>query len=687
MLRPILNFGLVFGTFLPPLVVARAAEASPDYPIQPVPLAAVRVNDAFWSPRMETNCLVTIPWCFKQNEETGRLDNFRKAAHLMSGPFRGRRFDDTDIYKAIEAAAFSLETHPDAALEREVDAQIELIAKAQEPDGYLFTARTIDPAHPAPGIGPERWSRLNGSHELYNLGHLMEAAGAHFQATGKRSLLDVALKSADLLCATFGPQGRHDVPGHEEVEIGLVKLYRVTGQKKYLDLAKFFLDQRGHPHDTKPYGAREAFAMFNDPIYRQDNRPVLEQTEAEGHAVRAMYLYTAMADVGALTGEPVYAKAIDRLWDNVTGKKISVTGGVGANAETEGFSRDYILPNEQSCNETCAAIGGVFWNQRLFQLQGEAKYIDVLERVLYNALIAGVSQSGDRFFYENPLAADGRFPFNHGSRGRAPWFGVACCPANVARFMAQFPEYIYAQNGDSLYVNLFVGSETDVQLNNRKVHVKQETKYPFGEDIKVTLEPAQEGEFTVNVRVPGWAQNQAMPSALYAFQFETSTAGSPQEEPVVLKVNGRPETLKFNPGFASIRRTWKKGDTIELHLPMRPRRLFADPRVAADKGRLAIQCGPLVYCAEGIDNEGKVLDREMDVRPGRYARMIDKPGDPIIHPESGGTLTAEFRAGLLGGITVVKGRWADGADLTAVPYYAWNNRGNGEMCVWFKTGK
>jgi uncharacterized protein len=667
MFRTILSLGLSIGTLLVPLVPARAAEVSPDYPIQPVPMASVKVNDAFWSPRMETNRMVTIPWCFKMNEETGRLDNFRKAAHLMPGPFRGHRFDDTDIYKAIEAAAFSLATHPDAALEREVDAQIELIAKAQEPDGYLFTARTIDPEHPAPGIGPERWSRLNGSHELYNLGHLMEAAVAYYQATGKRQLLDVALKSADLLCATFGPQKRHDVPGHEEVEIGLVKLYRVTGRQSYLNLARHFIDLRGHPHSTNPYDSHEAFAMFNDPVYRQDDRPVLEQTETEGHAVRAMYLYAGMADVGALTGDPAYANALDRLWDNLVGKKIAVTGGVGADIETEGFSPDYVLPNEQSCNETCAAIGEVYWNQRLFRLHGEAKYIDVLERVLYNALIAGVSQSGDRFFYENPLAADGRFAFNHGSAGRAPWFGVACCPANVARFMAQFPEYIYAQKGDSLYVNLFAGSEADVKLNGKKVHVKQETKYPFGEDIKVTLEPEKEGEFTVSVRVPGWAQNQAMPpGGLYAFQFETSTAGSPREEPVMLKVNGQTEALKFNPGFASLRRAWKKGDTIELHLPMRPRRLFGNPPVEADRSRLAMQYGPLVYCAEGVDNGGKVVDRELP---------------------AGGPLTAEFRPDLLGGVTVVKGKWADGADLTEVPYYAWNNRGNGEMTVWFKAGK
>jgi len=400
-----------------------------------------------------------------------------------------------------------------------------------------------------------------------------------------------------------------------------------------------------------------------------------------------MYMYTGAADVAAVTNDVGYVNAMNTIWEDVVYRNMYITGGIGAQGRNEGFGVDYDLPNESAYCETCASVGMVLWNQRMHMLTGDSKFIDILERSLYNAALDGLSLSGDRFFYENPLAADNRFGFNHGSRGRAPWFDVACCPANVARFMAQFPEYIYAKKNDSLYVNLFVGSEADVQLNGQKVHVKQETRYPFGEDIKITLEPAEGGEFTVHVRVPGWAQNQAMPSGLYAFQFETSTAGSPREEPVVLKVNGRPETLKFNPGFASIRRAWKKGDTIELRLPMRPRRLFADPRVEADKGRLAIQCGPLVYCAEGIDNGGKVLDRDMDVSPGRYARMIDKPEDPVIHPEGGGSLTAEFRAGLLGEITVIKGKWADGADLTAVPYYAWNNRGPGEMCVWFKTGK
>ncbi|MBM3285376.1 MAG: glycoside hydrolase family 127 protein, partial [Candidatus Aminicenantes bacterium] len=372
-------------------------ETRRDYPVQPVPFTRVELADKFWAPRLEITRTKSVRYAFQMNEETGRVDNFRKAARLMSGPHTGKRYNDSDVFKAMEAACYALLLHPDPELEKKVDELVDLIGKAQEPDGYLYTAMTIDPENPAPGAGDARWSNLRVSHELYNVGHMYEAAVAHFQATGRRTFLDIAEKNAGLLLRTFGPGLRRGFPGHQEIEIGLARLYRVSGKKEYLDLARFFLDERGYYHQGMRYSESDPFSVYNSDEYLQNHKPVLEQDEAAGHAVRATYMYAGMADVAALGGYPEYVSAIDRLWENVVGRKMYLTGGLGSRHTTEGFGDAYELPSAEAYAETCAAVGHAFWNHRLFLLHGEARYIDVFERVLYNGLLSGVSLSGDRF--------------------------------------------------------------------------------------------------------------------------------------------------------------------------------------------------------------------------------------------------------------------------------------------------
>src|SRR3954453_1781547 len=536
-------------------------EGSPakrDYPIEPVPFTQVHVNDSFWAPKIETNRTVSIPTAFDQCERTGRIENFVRAAEVLRGvaikdrhnpPFP---FDDTDPYKVIEGASYTLRVNPDPKLRAYVDGLIDKIAAAQEPDGYIYTTRTINPQHPHPWSGTQRWQNEEIlSHELYNLGHLYEAAVANYQATGDRKLLDVALRSADLLVKTFGPGKRKIYSGHQIVEMGLVKLYRVTGRTQYLELAKFFLDSRGP-------GGR---------AYNQADLRVVDQTEAEGHAVRATYMYSGMADVAALTGDAGYLKAIDTIWQNVVDKKLYITGGIGALGEGEAFGADYQLPNMSAYNETCAAVGNDFWNQRLFLLHGDAKYVDVFERTLYNGLISGVSLDGKTYFYPNPLESNGQHQ-------RSPWFGVACCPGNITRFMPSIPGYIYAQRGNDLYVNLYVSNTADITLESgRKLNVLQETRYPWDGDIKLTVNPEHAGRFTVRMRIPGWARNQVVPGDLYRFADANSAAH------VRLNVNGHEEPIKLDAGYAVISRNWKKGDAIELVLPMPVRRVVANEKV------------------------------------------------------------------------------------------------------------
>jgi DUF1680 family protein len=633
----------------------KQAEKHKDYPIEPVPFKDVRLNDLFWAARIETNRTVSIPAVFKKCEETGRVDNFAKAGGLMKGEYRGKfPFDDSDVYKAIESASYSLSLHPDKELEAYVDGVIAKIAAAQEKDGYLYTWRALKPEGDDSWSGKTRWSKEERSHELYVAGHLIEAAVAHYQATGKRTFLDVAIKFADLIDSTFGPDKKHDTPGHPIIEMAMAKLYRLTGDEKYLKLAKFFLNERGLPHDRKSYGE-----------YAQEHKPVAEQDEAVGHAVRAVYLYSGMADVGALNGDREYVEAIDRIWENVVSKKLYVTGGIGAIHEGEAFGADYELPNLTAYNETCAAIGNVFWNYRLFLLHGDAKYIDVLERTLYNGLISGVSLKGDTFFYANPLSSDGKTPFYEGTLTRNPWFDCACCPGNITRFIPSLSSYAYAHRDDTLYVNLFASNNAKIDMARGTVRIKQETRYPWDGAVKMTVDPEKDGRFAVHIRIPGWARNQPVPSDLYRYLERTG-------EKVALKVNGQPIPLGIDKGFARIRRTWKQGDIIDLNLPMPIRRVLANEKVVEDRGKVALERGPIVYCAEGVDNKGHVLN--------------------LLLPDDT-SLRADYRKDMLNGVVVVSGKASvlskDGKsvdrqehDFVAIPYYAWSNRGEGEMAVW-----
>jgi len=642
------------------LSLSCAKKVQEDYPIKPVAFAEVKVSDNFWLPRMETNRKVTIPFAFKKSEETGRIDNFAKAGGLMPGNFEGRRYNDSDVFKIMEGVAYSLSLSRDPELEKYMDELIAKIAAAQEDDGYLYTARTIDPENPPPGSGDKRWSNLGSSHELYNVGHMYEAAVAYYLATGKRSFLDVAIKNADFIASVFGPGKRHGYPGHQEIEIGFVKLYRVTGNKKYLDLAKFFLDERGQKKYEKKFSDTSQFSIYNQDWYLQAHRPVIEQSEGVGHAVRATYMYSGMADVAALTGDAAYINAIDRIWENVVSKKLYLTGGIGSRHEGEAFGDDYELPNATAYNETCAAIGNVLWNHRLFLLHGNAKYIDVLERTIYNGLLSGISLSGDLFFYPNPLESDGKYKFNQGDATRKPWFDCACCPVNLARFLPSIPGYIYANRDDILYVNLFVQSSGTVKIGENVVRVAQETRYPWEGNVKIAIEPEKPAEFAVYIRIPGWVRNEPVPSDLYSYLNQT-------EEGIQLKVNSETYALDMDKGFVRILRLWKKGDIVEIDFHMPIRKVVAHEKVKDDLGKVALERGPIVYCFEWVDNNGHVLDR---------------------HISDDMDFEIEFQPDMLGGINVISGKTQNKKQgIVAIPYYAWSHRGVGEMAVWLPRKK
>ena len=627
-----------------------------DYPIHPVNFTQVQLTDAFWSPRIERNRTVTIPASFARCESTGRVSNFVMAA-THQGKFCTKfPFDDTDIYKTIEGASFSLAVHPDPALKAYVDALIDTVARAQEPDGYLYTARTIDSLHPHPWSGPDRWVKEHElSHELYNSGHLFEAAAAHYQATGQRNLLEIALRNADLLVRVFGPGKREVAPGHEIVEMGLVKLYRITGKTEYLNLAKFFIDARG-----KRVYDRSSNNEWKNGEYWQDDKPVTEQDVAEGHAVRAMYLYSGMADVAALTGDKEYIDAIDRIWNDMVGRKIYVQGGIGAVPDGERFGDDYYLPNQTAYNETCAAIGDVFWQQRMFLLHGDAKYIDVMEKVLYNGMISGVGLDGKSFFYTNAMQVTNGFTHNALEPERSGWFECSCCPTNMLRILPSLPGYIYSQRDQDLYINLFISSTAGLTMGGQPLSVVQHNNYPWDGHLSFTFMPAAAQKFTVRLRVPGWARGEAIPNGLYTFE----KAGGVESGSVtpVITINGVRATYTLDHGYAVLTRSWKKGDEVVMDLPMPVEKVKASANVPEDAGKVVVERGPIVYCAEWKDNGGKVSDLAL---PDNTALQ------PVSRPE------------LLGGVTVLTG-----GNLTLIPYYAWANRGKGEMTVWLpETGK
>ncbi|MDB4901149.1 MAG: hypBA [Mucilaginibacter sp.] len=636
-----------------------------DYPIQPVPFTSVKLTDQFWNSKIETNRTATIPASFARCESTGRVKNFGMAAEHKGKFCTTYPFDDTDIYKTIEGASYSLAVHPDPKLAAYVDSLITIIGNAQEPDGYLYTARSIDPIHPQAWAGPERWvNEQKSSHELYNCGHMYEAAAAHFMATGKRNFLNIALKNADLLVRTFGPDKKHVAPGHEIVEMGLVRLYRISGKKDYLTLAKFFIDQRG----IKSYD-KKSLNVYENGTYYQDDKPVIDQDEAEGHAVRAMYLYSGMADVAALTGDSAYIKAIDKIWNNMVGKKMYVQGSIGAVGDGERFGGNYELPNATAYNETCAAIGSVFWNQRMFLLHGDSKYIDVMEKTLYNGLISGVGLDGKSFFYTNAMQVSNSFSQPDLERERSGWFTCSCCPTNVVRLLPSIPGYIYAQNGNDVYVNLFISGTGNLIVNSKTLKITQQNNYPWEGALAFTIDPASAMEMNLKIRIPGWAQNQAIPSDLYSYE-------KPSTQKIEIKVNGKPVDYQMKNGYAVISKKWKKNDKVELTLPMDVQRVIANESVKDDNGKVSLQRGPIMYCAEWKDNEGKACN--------------------IIVTKST-AFTNTYEPSLLNGVMVLKAQvkavnvdekaqtiTTENKTMTAIPYYSWANRGKGEMTVWFR---
>lgn len=626
-----------------------------DYPIQPVPFTSVKLTDNFWAPRIKRNAEITIPIAFSFCESTGRVKNFDIAAGRDTGKFQTiYPFDDSDVYKIIEGASYSLQSYPDPKLDVYLDSLIFRIGKAQEPDGYLYTNRTIAEKHGGAGLhewaSKKRWEQDSVlSHELYNLGHLYEAAVAHYQATGKRSLLDIALKSADLVNKDFGYDRLKVYPGHQVIEMGLVKLYRVTGLKKYLDLARFFLDIRS-----------------NGQPYNQANIKPVDQTQAVGHSVRATYMYSGMADIAAIENDKQYLNAITKIWDDLVYGKMYLTGGIGASGGNEGFADPFELPNMSAYCETCASIGDIFFNERLFLLHGQSKYIDVLEKTLYNSMLSGVSLSADRFFYPNPLESDGH-------NKRQAWFGCACCPSNVARFVPAIPGYIYAVTNNDLYINLFISNEANVSVGKHKINIVQKADFPWDGNVEITINPQMRSTFNIKLRIPGWAQNEALPGGLYKFTAINN-------EKTDLKVNGNKSEINITDGFAILSGNWKTGDKIEITFPMPVRKVVADERIREDRNKIAFQRGPVIYCAEWPEeNTGNILD--LVIKKDAY-------------------FTTEFVPSLLDGAQIIKTsgnhtkKMPDGSlklleevPVTLIPYALWNNRGAGQMRVWIPENK
>ncbi|MDD4515575.1 glycoside hydrolase family 127 protein [Massilibacteroides sp.] len=620
--------------------------------IKEVSFTDVHLTDNFWLPRMEINRTVSIPSAFHQCKINGRFDNFALAGGLIKGEHKGDfSFDDTDPYKIIEGASYSLAVKYDEKLDAYLDSVITLIAAAQEPDGYLTTCVTNNCTRLSGWWGKSRWEKIN-SHELYNSGHLYEAAVAHYKATGKRTLLDVALKNADLVCEVFGPnEGQKHVPsGHPIIEMALVKLYNITNEQKYLDMARYFVDETGRGTDGHRLSK-----------YSQDHMPILQQTEIVGHAVRAGYLYSGVTDVASIQHNTTLFAAVKRVWDNMAGRKLYITGGIGSRAQGEGFGPDYELNNFNNYCETCASIANVYWNQRMFLATGDSKYVDVMERTLYNGLISGVSLSGDKFFYDNPLASDGHAE-------RAPWFGCACCPGNVTRFMASVPGYVYATNKKDIYVNMYVAGNSKLTIEGNEIELVQKTNYPWDGNVELAVNPSEVADFCLLLRIPGWAKNQPVPTDLYKYVDN-------KKSQVSIKVNGKDVKRRFRVGYAVVERTWKPGDIISIQMDMPVRRVQANEKVEYDKGLLSMERGPIVYALEGVDQD---KDYVFDMVIPRDAKI-----------------ESTYEKDLLNGVTVLRGdayRVTENKEngqleetsvkFKAIPYSTWNNRGRSQLVVW-----
>ncbi|TFH38811.1 MAG: T9SS type A sorting domain-containing protein [Bacteroidia bacterium] len=641
LLVALVNFNLLISQDPHPGTPAGKGMQGNDYPIVPVPYTSIVLADSFWLPRINTVHDVTIPHSLQQSAD--KIMNFRIAAGIESGPFQSYfPFDDTDIYKTIEAVSYSLYYNYDEDLIGTVDSIITIIGMAQETDGYLYTSRTIGsflPGFPVDWLGDlgTRWMTVHLiSHELYNLGHLFEAACAWYEATGNDNLLTIAIKAADLVDETFGWGKLESYPGHQIVEIGLVRLYRLTGDTRYLDLARFFLDVRGPGGDE----------------YSQSHLPVLEQTEAVGHSVRAVYMYAGMADVAVQTDNPSYLTPLNHIWEDISTGKTYVTGGIGSAAYNEGFTTDFDLPNLTSYCENCSSIGNIFFNHRLFLLYGDSKYIDMMERILYNGLLSGISLSGDRFFYSNRLEANS-------SVNRSTWFTCACCPPNLAKTLPVVPGLIYATTGDSIYVNLFITDTALIQVENRQLTLIQDTRYPWDGKVDISVNNGGGEEFALLIRIPGWTRNEVLPGGIYSFADDS-------EAKPVIEVNGEPLDYETQKGYAVIRRNWADGDRITLDMTMEPRRVEADDRIIFDRFRFAVQRGPIVYCAEAVDNDDNIRTR-------RYS------------PDA--AMISAYEPSVMGGIEIVKlaSTQLDGTpgdDVTLIPYGLWNNRGPASMLVW-----
>lgn len=617
------------------------------YTITPVDIKNVKLTDEFWLPIIKRVQEKTIEYAIKKCEEEGRLDNFLIAGKQKEGTVKGQMpFDDTDIYKIIEGASYSLISAPNPTLDKLLDSLIGIVKVGQEKDGYLTTWRTINPAKPpAPWVKVvegKRWESLFMSHELYNAGHLYEAAAAHYRATGKRNFLDIALKNAELMIATFGEgEGKiHGVPGHQIIETGLIQLYQITNKEAYLTLSKYFLDNRGNPENHELFGP-----------YSQDHISVVDQDEVVGHAVRAVYMYAAMTDIAAIKKDTSYEKAVNKLWENMVYKKMYITGGIGSRHDGEAFGENYELPNLTAYNETCAAIGSVYWNHRLHNLYGHSKYFDVIERTLYNGLISGLSLDGEKFFYPNALESDGVYTFNRGECTRQSWFDCSCCPTNLIRFIPSIPGLMYSKSKNTVYVNLYASNEALVAIENNSIDFSQKTDYPWNGKVSITVNPQKNAEFTIKLRVPGWARNQVLPGDLYSYTTKSTSKNS-------VTVNGESFENIGDDGFIAITRNWKKNDKIELDFPMEVKEVLTNEIVLENKGKIALEYGPIVYAVEEIDNKNgydKIVIFDTDV------------------------FEVKKEANLLGGVNTINNE-----KLKAVPYYAWSNRGVGKMKVWIQ---
>ena len=635
---------LITLALLLPAFVSRTEAQTSVQKMEAIDFSQVNIEDAFWKPRIETVSKVTIPVCIYQTEvKTPRIKNFEKVAAHKGERHEGIFYDDSDVYKALEAIAYSLKNNPDPELEKKADEWIDKIATAQQPDGYINTFYTLE------GL-QKRWTDMD-KHEDYCAGHLIEAGVAYYNTTHKRKLLDVGIRFANHIDSVFRLPNRHWVSGHQEIELALVKLYRITGDSRYLELSDWFLQQRGHGYYMDKPGNQD---------YCQDTYPVKEQTQITGHAVRAMYLYTGAADVAAALQDTGYMKAMKQVWEDVVFRNMYITGGIGSSGRNEGFSVDYDLPNEHAYCETCASVGMVFWNHRMNLLTGEGKYMDVLERSLYNGALDGLSLKGDLFFYGNPLASSGNY-------SRSEWFGTACCPSNIARLVESVGNYIYAKTEDALWINLFIGSSGSFNLNKRMTEVHQVTNYPWDGQVKITVSPEKQTEFSLFMRIPGWASEQPVPGSTYFYSDHPSGD-------ISLMVNGFVQDYDIINGYAVIRRTWKKGDVVNLSLPMPVRRIAAIDEVKENRNRIAFQRGPLVYCFEHVDNQGRVFNMAIP--------------DPV-------SFTAEFKSGIMNGIVVIQAEAPvaeiseDGLSIstsarkiTGIPYYSWANRGEGQMQIW-----